>query len=92
MWYKQLGDGGDRKNKAETEWFTGVAGPSDGQLRNPDWNDQGVEDKRDQKAWNDGELGCGRNPGHEGHATKAGPYEARVAHSSPDQVGTRGPF
>ena len=22
--YKQLGDGGDRKNKAETEWFQGV--------------------------------------------------------------------
>ena len=24
VWYKQLGDGGDRKNKAETEWFPGV--------------------------------------------------------------------
>ena len=24
VWYKQLGDGNDRKNKAATEWFTGV--------------------------------------------------------------------
>ena len=24
VWYKQLGDGGDRRNKAETEWFPGV--------------------------------------------------------------------
>ena len=24
VWYKQLGDGGDRKNKAETEWHSGV--------------------------------------------------------------------
>ena len=24
VWYKQLGDGGDRKHKAETEWFQGV--------------------------------------------------------------------
>ena len=29
VWYKQLGDGGDRKNMAETEWFQGVClGPS----------------------------------------------------------------
>ena len=24
VWYKQLGDGGDRRHKAETEWFQGV--------------------------------------------------------------------
>ena len=24
VWYKQLGGGGDRKNKSETEWFPGV--------------------------------------------------------------------
>ena len=24
IWYKKLGDGNDRRNKAETEWFTGV--------------------------------------------------------------------
>ena len=29
VWYKQLGDGGYQKNKAETEWFPGVwLGPS----------------------------------------------------------------
>ena len=31
VWYKQLGDGGDRKNKAETERFQGVwLGPATG--------------------------------------------------------------
>ena len=24
VWYKELGDGNDRKNKAATEWFKGV--------------------------------------------------------------------
>ena len=24
VWYKQLGDGGDRRHKAETQWFSGV--------------------------------------------------------------------
>ena len=24
VWYKQLGDGNDRKNNAATEWFKGV--------------------------------------------------------------------
>ena len=24
IWYKQLGDGGDRRNKADTEWFPRV--------------------------------------------------------------------
>ena len=29
VWYKELGEGGDRTNKAETEWFKGVwLGPS----------------------------------------------------------------
>ena len=31
VWYKQLGDGGDRKNKAGAEWFPGVwLGPATG--------------------------------------------------------------
>ena len=43
VWYKQLGDGGDRRNKAQNEWFRGVwLGPGDRNSETPIGTAKGV--------------------------------------------------
>ena len=89
--YKQLGDGGDQENKAESEWSKGVwLGPAERNTETLIGTSKGVVRAHTvEKAHAVYEVGHKLHPGYERDSPETGSVQTRSAHpcTNPDGAG-----